>query len=67
MASSVIFVSAVLFSMPISLKWAIYLSSRGIFPVMPAPACAGAGCGGHPAFSAEHFWIPACAGMTSFD
>jgi hypothetical protein len=23
--------------------------------------------GGHPAFSAEHFWIPACAGMTSFE
>jgi hypothetical protein len=23
--------------------------------------------GGHPAFLAEHFWIPACAGMTSFE
>ena len=23
--------------------------------------------GRHPAFSVEHFWIPACAGMTSFE
>jgi hypothetical protein len=23
--------------------------------------------GGHPAFSVEHFWIPACAGMTRFE
>jgi len=23
--------------------------------------------GGHPAFLAERLWIPACAGMTSFD
>jgi hypothetical protein len=22
---------------------------------------------GHPAFSAKHFWIPACAEMTSFE
>jgi hypothetical protein len=23
--------------------------------------------GGHPAFSAKHFWVPACAGMTKFE
>jgi hypothetical protein len=23
--------------------------------------------GGHPAFPAKYFWIPACAGMTSFE
>jgi hypothetical protein len=23
--------------------------------------------GGHPTFSAKHFWIPAFAGMTSFE
>jgi hypothetical protein len=26
-----------------------------------------ASAGGHPDFSAKYFWIPACAGMTSFE
>jgi hypothetical protein len=48
-----------------------YLSDgSGSFPVMPAQAGIQLFqqiAGGHPAFSADHFWISACAGMTGFE
>jgi hypothetical protein len=46
---------------PLDVWWGNYL------PEQSGSFSRHARAGGHPAFSAKHFWIPAFAGMTSLE